>query len=145
MTPSSIQSARLDLVFVPNRAGQTPGLAAGTSGGFRLGWKGRTAGALSLVRTGPGHAVIGYEIAPNFRGMGLASEAVLAIVAAARSFGLTQLSAQCRSNNTASRRVLEKAGFILASAVPFAASGPDASITYMIYQRTVVPAESHAS
>jgi RimJ/RimL family protein N-acetyltransferase len=55
---------------------------------------------------------LGYALAPETWGKGLASEAVEAMVEAA--FSLTdavELDASSRVENAASRRVLEKAGF----------------------------------
>lgn len=59
-------------------------------------------------------ADMGYELAPDYWGRGLATEAVHCIV----RFGFTQLglhrlSAWCVAENTASARVLEKAGLRL--------------------------------
>lgn len=141
MTPRSLVSARLVLDFVPNA--RTFGLACGSrSGAFRLACEGALAGSLSLVGRSGVHADIGYHIAPAFRGRGLASEAVRALIAAAPSFGLTLLSAQCRSDNPASRRVLEKAGFTLSSSSPFGPTGHGASILYMFYHRALAPIET---
>lgn len=136
MTPRSLDSARLRLEFVPNDT-TFHATSLRRSGAFRLSCDGLVAGLVSLIGKSPGHAVIGYDIAPSFRGRGFASEAVGAVIAAAPGFGLTVLSAQCRSDNAASRRVLEKSGFVLASAKPFFANGQDDTIEYMIYQRSV--------
>ena len=136
MTPRSLDSARMQLVFVPN--GKTfHATSLRRCGAFRLNCEGIAAGVLSLIGKSPGHAVIGFDIAPSFRGQGLASEAVNAVIAAAPGFGLAMLSAQCRSDNTASRRVLEKTGFVLASAKPFFANGQDDTVQYMVYERSL--------
>jgi RimJ/RimL family protein N-acetyltransferase len=138
MTPRSLQSARLRLVFVPNLKTFHP-TSLRRGGSFNLTCEGLTAGLLSLVATAPGQAVIGYDIVRAFRGRGLASEAVAAVIAAAPGFGLSVLSASCRSDNSASRRVLEKSGFVLSSSKPFFANGQDDTIRYMVFERSLAP------
>ena len=54
---------------------------------------------------------IGYGLVPDARGRGYATEAVLGLVAAAGRAGATYVSAQTLPGNTASERVLVKAGF----------------------------------
>jgi RimJ/RimL family protein N-acetyltransferase len=69
-------------------------------------------GAISLESRGRDHLTLGYALAPETWGKGLASEAVEAMVEAA--FSLTdavEIDASTRTENAASRRVLEKAGF----------------------------------
>ena len=59
-------------------------------------------------------ADIGYEIAPEHWGRGHASEAALAVVKFGfRELGLHRISSWCIADNTASARVLEKAGLKL--------------------------------
>ena len=59
-----------------------------------------------------GEADIGYEIAPRLWGQGYATEAARAMVDFGfRTLGLYRLSSWCIAENTASARVLEKAGF----------------------------------
>ncbi len=61
-----------------------------------------------------GEADIGYEIAPRLWGQGYATEAARAMVDFGfRTLGLHRLSSWCIAENTASARVLEKAGFKL--------------------------------
>jgi [ribosomal protein S5]-alanine N-acetyltransferase len=58
-------------------------------------------------------AEIGYWLAESCRGRGIATDAVRAIVPAAFArFGIVRLQAGVFSNNPASMRVLEKAGFV---------------------------------
>jgi RimJ/RimL family protein N-acetyltransferase len=74
--------------------------------------KGEAIGAVSLEGRGVDRLTLGYALAPETWGKGLASEAVEAMVKAA--FSLTdavELDASSRVENVASRRVLEKAGF----------------------------------
>jgi RimJ/RimL family protein N-acetyltransferase len=73
----------------------------------------RVVGLLSLTTEPDGTtATIGYGIAPSEEGRGAASEAVAALVAWARGDGrLAALSAETRTDNIASQRVLEKNGF----------------------------------
>ena len=69
-------------------------------------------GAVSLEARGHDRLTLGYALAPEAWGKGLASEAVEAMVEAA--FVLTnavEIVASVRVENAASRRVLEKAGF----------------------------------
>jgi RimJ/RimL family protein N-acetyltransferase len=69
-------------------------------------------GAVSLEGRGLDRLTLGYALAPETWGKGLASEAVEAMVEAA--FSLTnavELDASSRVENAASRRVLQKAGF----------------------------------
>ena len=77
-------------------------------------------GAVSLEARGEEHHLtLGYALAPEVWGKGLASEAVEAMVEAA--FALTdavELDASSRVENAASRRVLEKAGFQLLGSGP---------------------------
>jgi len=63
---------------------------------------------------GHGTIEIGYSVVPEERGKGYASESVRALVA----WGFAQpnvrrIIGRCELDNTASRRVLEKAGFVL--------------------------------
>ena len=127
--PHSLTSARLRLAYVPNSAA---GLAD-RSGQFHLGLQGCDIGTVSLVGKTADEATIGYEIAPQFRRQGLASEAVGAVTKAAASFGLSMLSAHCRSDNAASRGVLEHNGFTLTASTPWQVNG-DAALMYMVYQ-----------
>ena len=68
-------------------------------------------GAVTLEARGQDRLTLGYALAPEFWGKGLASEAVEAMVEA--GFVLTnaiEVVASARVENTASRRVIEKAG-----------------------------------
>ncbi len=69
-------------------------------------------GAVSLEARGEDRLTLGYALAPEAWGKGLASEAVEAMVEA--GFVLTdavEIVATVRVENSASRRVIEKAGF----------------------------------
>jgi RimJ/RimL family protein N-acetyltransferase len=73
----------------------------------------KTIGAISLERRGADRLTLGYALAPEVWGRGLATEAVRKIVGAA--FALTdvaEIEATVRVENPASRRVLEKTGFV---------------------------------
>jgi RimJ/RimL family protein N-acetyltransferase len=141
MTPFSLSTARLALEYRPNAASVEPG-GLWRCGAFHLAYDRRPAGAVSLVGTSQVAAVIGYTIEPEFRNLGLASEAVGAIIAAAGSFGLTLLSAQCRSDNGPSVRVLEKNGFTLWSSEPFRPHENACAIQYTVYHRRLAFPES---
>jgi len=86
-------------------------------GGGRCGvyylWLGSTsAGAISMTSTSSACGEIGYEMEPEYRGLGYATEALAAVVGIANQFHrFTLLSARAYAGNTASRRVLEKTGF----------------------------------
>lgn len=61
-----------------------------------------------------GEAEIGYGIVPSRRGVGYATEGVVALVAAAWTYpGVARVVANTDADNIASQRVLEKAGFHL--------------------------------
>ncbi len=144
MTPFSLSSARLTLKFHPNAATFEAG-SVRRCGAFQLTYERRPAGSVSLVGSSPSAASIGFHIEPQFRNLGLASEAVGAILTAAANLGLTHISAQCRSDNGPSRRVLEKNGFSLGSAEPFAPHQKVSPIQYMVYHRLLAFPESHRS
>jgi RimJ/RimL family protein N-acetyltransferase len=74
-------------------------------------------GAISLEGRGTDRLALGYAFAPEIWGRGFASEAVEAMTEAA--FTLTpcvEINVDVRIENAASRRVLEKAGFVFLSA-----------------------------
>lgn len=60
---------------------------------------------------------IGYVIHPDYKGHGYATEAVLAIVEELREMGFQKVMAGFFEENTASRRVMEKAGMQLSDLV----------------------------
>ena len=60
-----------------------------------------------------GETEIGYGFVRSARGHGYATEAVGALVEVARARGLRALTAETAADNEASRRVLEKNGFLL--------------------------------
>jgi len=69
-------------------------------------------GAISLEGRAQGRLMLGYAVAPEHWGKGFATEAVEAVVDA--GFALTdavEIVASTHAENSASRRVLEKAGF----------------------------------
>ncbi len=70
-------------------------------------------GAVSLERRGTDRLTLGYALAPEVWGKGLATESVRAMIDAA--FSLSEVSvieASVQVGNPASRRVLEKVGFV---------------------------------
>jgi RimJ/RimL family protein N-acetyltransferase len=71
------------------------------------------AGDIGLFEVSPaGQAMIGYAVAPAWRGRGLATRAVRLLSAwALQATGIARLGAGADPSNTASQRVLTKAGF----------------------------------
>jgi RimJ/RimL family protein N-acetyltransferase len=57
------------------------------------------------------HAVLGYRVAPPYRGRGYCTDAVEAATRHLLGTGLRYVEAETNPRNAASRRVLEKAGF----------------------------------
>jgi RimJ/RimL family protein N-acetyltransferase len=75
--------------------------------------KPEVAGAISLVGRGSDRLTLGYALSPEAWGRGYASEAVRAM--ADTAFTLTccvEINVEVRVENPASRRVLEKNGFV---------------------------------
>lgn len=70
-------------------------------------------GSTGLMWDGPATAAVGYVLARDSWGRGLATEALGAMVALGDSLGVTRLSAQCHPDHSASARVLGKGGFVL--------------------------------
>ncbi|WP_429911822.1 GNAT family N-acetyltransferase [Glycocaulis sp.] len=92
-------------VFIMRWADDAPGRLVGNGGFF-----------------GPpdkdGTVEIGYSMLPSFREQGLATEAVQGLAGWAFSQpGVTGIRAHTRASATASRRVLEKSGFVLTGEV----------------------------
>ena len=92
-----------------------PDRAAGKEHAFVIVVDGEVVGHISIknVDTERGEAETGYWIGRPYWGRGYASEAVRMIVAFAfEEVGLQRLYAHVLAHNPASRRVLEKAGFV---------------------------------
>lgn len=100
-------------------------LRSGESGRFEWllyveGFK-RAAGWVSLrvAESDLHNAEIGYSILREFRGKGIATEAVLALVAEGFTTAeLRSMRAYCVPENAASRRVLERSGFVFDKVLP---------------------------
>jgi RimJ/RimL family protein N-acetyltransferase len=76
-------------------------------------------GAVSLEAHGSDHLALGYALAPEVWGRGYATEAVAAMVDAGFSLSrCVEIDADVRVENPASRRVLEKSGFVYAGSGP---------------------------
>jgi ribosomal-protein-alanine N-acetyltransferase len=73
----------------------------------------RLLGSTGLAFEAPTVAATGYVLARDAWGQGYATEALAAIVVAARDLGVRRLFALCHPNHPASIRVLEKCGFVL--------------------------------
>lgn len=72
---------------------------------------GQPVGQCSLHYRDPGEAEIGYWVRTDRTGRGLATEAVLAVSAAAFASGIGRLVIHCDAGNTRSAAVARKAGF----------------------------------
>ncbi|MBT2366748.1 GNAT family N-acetyltransferase [Streptomyces sp. ISL-10] len=73
---------------------------------------GRVLGRVNLVDAAGGSAELGYRIAENAAGRGLATAAVRAVCAsAAVEYGLRELRASTTADNAASQAVLVRTGF----------------------------------
>jgi ribosomal-protein-alanine N-acetyltransferase len=73
---------------------------------------GSIVGRVNLADVTDGSAELGYRIAERAAGRGLATAAVRRVVELARAYGLTSLRARTTHDNAASRRVLERTGFV---------------------------------
>jgi RimJ/RimL family protein N-acetyltransferase len=75
--------------------------------------EGEAIGSIDLSLIQDGSAELGFLLRPDRWGLGLASEAVAAVIAQGfESLGLTRLAAAVQTANRAAARVLEKNGFI---------------------------------
>ena len=72
---------------------------------------GRLLGSTGVAKNDEVEAMAGYVLARDAWGRGLATEALTAIVEAARAIRLPRLHALCHPDHRASWRVLEKCGF----------------------------------
>ena len=76
---------------------------------------GEAVGFVELRRTG-GEADVAYMVTPELRGQGLASRALLTLIAwGRRELGLQRFNLGCHVDNIASQRVADKCGFVLVS------------------------------
>lgn len=62
----------------------------------------------AFLRDGPGH--VGYQVVPDARGKGYATEMLRQSIALLRAQGIDEILASCDVANEASARVLEKCG-----------------------------------
>lgn len=74
---------------------------------------GRLAGSTGLSYEAIDRVSTGYVLAHDAWGQGIATEALRAMVDLSRTLGLDRLHAVCHVDHHASRRVLEKCGFVL--------------------------------
>lgn len=85
---------------------------AGNRADFTVRVDGAFAGDIGLYNEPwSGQAMVGYSMLPAFRGRGVATRAVRLLSAWAFEIGVRRLVAGVSPDNTASQRVLEKAGF----------------------------------
>jgi len=79
-----------------------------------------------LKRDALDHADIGFAFMPDGRGQGLATEAAEGVVAYARTtLGLDRLLAIVQPDNTRSRRLLTRMGFVETGTVRLTPGGPE--------------------
>jgi RimJ/RimL family protein N-acetyltransferase len=93
---------------------------------------GELVGRVGLARAElAGEAVVevGWAVLGPHQGAGLATEAALAAVDAARELGLPEVVAFTLDENIASRRVMERAGFVLDGTVEHA------GLPHVVYRR----------
>ena len=77
--------------------------------------RGEVVGRVNLTEVVDGSAELGYRIAQKAAGQGLATAAVRRVrELAATTYGLTRLRARVTLDNPASRKVLERNGFVAA-------------------------------
>jgi RimJ/RimL family protein N-acetyltransferase len=99
---------------------------AGSRADFTIRVNDEFAGDIGLYREAWSRtAMVGYSMLPRFRGRGVATRAARLISAWALEIGVPKLSAGTMPDNTASQRVLEKAGFILEGVQRSRLDGPD--------------------
>jgi ribosomal-protein-alanine N-acetyltransferase len=87
-----------------------------------------------------GSAETGYVFARHAWGQGYATEVLRAMVTLAMQLGLQQLTAGCHPDNLASKRVLEKCGFIAVPAPEPFKLFPNANpsrVASLLYQRRI--------
>lgn len=78
---------------------------------------------------------VGYSIVRDFRGRGVATEAVRLLVGEAfERAGLSRLNAYCVPENAASRRVLENAGFFCDGTMPHGATVSGHPVDVLIHR-----------
>lgn len=103
---------------------------------------GQVVGTLRITQRGRGYGDLGYAIRPEFWNRGFATEAVRAALAEARdSLGLREMWATVDPANVASRRVMEKLGFVrrVGEAGAPIKNGRPASL---VYARRLMPSEA---
>lgn len=104
---------------------------------------GRLVGSTGLAFETPWRAATGYVLARDAWGRGYATEALGAMVGLAPSLGLRRLEALCHTEHRASRRVLEKCGFlregVLRRHSEFPNLAPGEPLDTLVYARVFEP------
>lgn len=95
-----------------------PSFSASGGANFAVLDSGRLAGCVSVRRLAPGAGRLGYWVAPDFRGRGVASQATCLASQWAASAGFGVLELTIARENLASLRVAARAGFTLAEELP---------------------------
>jgi RimJ/RimL family protein N-acetyltransferase len=99
---------------------------AGIRAAFTVRVNGEFAGDLAMFNeTFSRQAAVGYSMRPEFRGRGVATQAVRLLSTWAFAIGVQRLVAGTAPDNLASRRVLEKAGFVRETIERSRFEGPD--------------------
>lgn len=106
-----LTTSRLYLTYEPDIE-TLEWIGGGRCGVYYMWQDQKSAGAISMTSVSKANGEIGYEMEPGYHGLGLATEALAAVIDVAHErHGFTVLSAQAYAENTASRRVLQKTGF----------------------------------
>ncbi|CAM9995263.1 unnamed protein product [Ectocarpus sp. 12 AP-2014] len=101
--------------------------------------RGSIIGRANLRNMRDGHGTVGYRIAQQACGQGIAQRALWHLTSEARSiYRLNTLSAIVSLNNLASQRVLEKTGFEAGEKLPAYSLVADQKIDCVVYEKNLI-------
>lgn len=134
MTPELV-TPRLRLTYEPD-VETVEWEGQGRCGVYYVWLDAENVGAVTMTSLSRAVGEIGYEMRPEFRGHGIATESVTAVIAAAGTrHGFSLLRAKAYSENAASLRVLAKTGFTTVSSRLVWSDGEHRPLTVLGYQR----------